>query len=65
MLATVVTTRSALEELAASFEPTTLTHDQAARLVDELGVIRRLSEDAREGGEARGGHRFVSEGCRA
>jgi hypothetical protein len=33
-----------LEELAASFEPTTLTHDQAARLVDELGVIRRLSE---------------------
>ena len=33
-----------MEELAASFEPCTLTHDQAVRLVDELGVIHRLAE---------------------
>jgi hypothetical protein len=38
------TTRGAMGELATSFEPCTLTHDQAVRVVDELGVIRRLTE---------------------
>src|SRR4051794_31113464 len=40
----ISSTRSAMEELAASFEPCTLTHDQAVRLVNELGVIHRLAE---------------------
>ena len=44
MLDVVVATRTALEELAASFEPCTVTHEQAARLVDELGRIHRLTE---------------------
>jgi len=44
MLNTIVSTRTMLEELAASFEPATLTHDQATRVVEELGVLRRLSE---------------------
>jgi Domain of unknown function (DUF222) len=44
MFDTIASTRSAMEELAASFEPGTLTHDQAVQVVHELGVIRRLTE---------------------
>jgi hypothetical protein len=42
MLDTITSARTAMEGLAASFEPCTLTHDQAVQLVDELGVIHRL-----------------------
>jgi hypothetical protein len=44
MLDVIAATRTAMEELAVSFEPCMLTHEQAARVVDELGVIRRLTE---------------------
>ncbi|HEX4493484.1 MAG TPA: hypothetical protein VH914_19935 [Acidimicrobiia bacterium] len=36
MFDTITSTRRALEELAASFEPRTLTNEQATRVVDEL-----------------------------
>jgi len=61
MLDTVVAARSALEELAASFEPRTLTHEQAARVVEELGRVRRLAE----GLLAKGAQRVAeTAGCR-
>jgi hypothetical protein len=44
MFDTITSTRTAMEELAATFEPCALTHDQAVRVVDELGAIRRLTE---------------------
>jgi hypothetical protein len=39
MFETITSTRTAMEELAASFEPCTLTHEQAERLVRDLGAI--------------------------
>ena len=37
-------TRCALQELAAGFDPRALSHDDAARVVGELGAIRRVVE---------------------
>ena len=42
MFDTLGTTRTALENLARGFEPRTLTGEQAVRVVEELGAIRRL-----------------------
>jgi hypothetical protein len=44
MLDAIDAMRSAMEELATSFDPCALTHDQAARVVEGLGAIHRLTE---------------------
>jgi hypothetical protein len=44
MFDTLMSTRSTLEALASSFEPTTLTGAQAVRVLAELGLIRRLTD---------------------
>lgn len=44
MFDSITTTRDALQRLAAEFEPATLTGEQAVRVVEELGVIHRLTE---------------------
>src|SRR5258708_6319622 len=40
----LTTARTTLQGLAREFEPTTLTGEQALRAVEELGVIRRLTD---------------------
>jgi hypothetical protein len=42
MFDTLTVTRTALETLAGDFEPRTLTGEQAVRVVNELGAIRKL-----------------------
>ena len=44
MFTSIATARDALEGVARDFDPTTLTGDDARRVVDELGVIRRLTD---------------------
>jgi hypothetical protein len=40
----LTTTKAALQGLAREFEPSTLTGEQAVRVVEDLGVIHRLTE---------------------
>ena len=65
MFETITATRAAMQELAHGFEACTLTHDQAARVVDDMGAIRRLAEGVLAKAAKRVADTASWQGCRA